>query len=69
MTPAQRAKLAEEGIAATLTRVKGGQTVRQFAAAQAANGFNVWRSYDEPGGIRDQMYDIATETTPTSPRW
>ncbi len=40
----------------TLTRVKGGKTVRQFAAAQAAGGFNVWRSYDEPGGIRDQLY-------------
>ena len=61
MTPAQRAKLAEEGVEATLTRVKGGQTVRQFAAAQAANGFNVWRSYDEAGGIRDQMYAVAAE--------
>src|SRR4029453_9232098 len=23
------------------------------------NGFNVWRSYDEEGGIRDELYDIA----------
>ena len=61
MTPAQQAKLAEAGVEATLTRVKGGQTVRQFAAAQAANGFTVWRSYDEPGGIRDQMYAVAAE--------
>ena len=25
------------------------------AAAQAAGGFNVWRSWDEPGGIRDEL--------------
>ena len=35
---------------------QGGLTVQEFAAEQAANGFNVWRSYDEPGGIRDQLY-------------
>ena len=34
-------------------------TVREFAAEQAANGFTVWRSYDEPGGIRDQLYAAA----------
>ena len=58
-TPAQRAKLAREGIKATLTRVRGGKTVRQFAAAQAADGFQVWRSWDEPGGFEDQMREIA----------
>ena len=58
-TRAQRAKLAEEGIAAKKARVKGGQTVRRFAAAQANGGFNVWRSWDEPGGISDQMYEVA----------
>ena len=55
MTADQRDKLAAAGVNATLTRVKGGQTVRQFAARMAANGFNVWRSYDEDGGIEDQM--------------
>ena len=39
--------------------MKGGLTVRQFAAQQAAAGFAVWRSYDEPGGIRDQLYAAA----------
>ena len=29
--------------------------MQQFAARMAANGFNVWRSYDEDGGIEDQM--------------
>ena len=39
--------------------VEGGLTVQQFAARQAADGFTVWRSYDEPGGIRDQLYAAA----------
>jgi hypothetical protein len=61
LTPQQRAKLARQGIKTKLTRVKGGQTVQQFAAAQAENGFEVWRSWDEPGGFRDQMHEIARE--------
>jgi hypothetical protein len=56
---AQADRLRGRGIDLKLTRVKGGKTVRQFAAAQAANGFTVWRSYDEPGGIRDQLYAAA----------
>jgi hypothetical protein len=55
MTRAQRAKLAAAGVNASLTRVQGGQTVQQFATRMAANGFTVWRSYDEDGGIEDQM--------------
>jgi hypothetical protein len=58
LTPAQRDRLARQGITATLTRVKGGKTVREFAAAEAANGFTVWKSYDQPGGIRDQVYAV-----------
>ena len=57
----QADKLRGRGVELKLTRVEGGQTVQQFAAAQAANGFNVWRSYDEPGGIRDQLYAAARE--------
>ena len=56
---AQARKLRGQGVDLALTRVKGGQTLRQFAAAQAAGGYTVWRSYDEPGGIRDQMYAVA----------
>ena len=33
------------------------------AALQAAAGFDVWRSYDEPGGIRDELYDIAASNS------
>ena len=59
LTADQRARLASDGVKTTLTRVKGGKTVKQFAASQSQYGFNVWRSYDEPGGFRDQMYKIA----------
>ena len=55
----QADRLRGHGVDLKLTRVKGGQTVRQFAAAQADGGFNVWRSYDEHGGIRDQLYAAA----------
>ena len=56
---AQADRLRGRGVDLKLTRVKGGKTVREFAAEQAASGFNVWRSYDEPGGIRDQLYAAA----------
>ncbi len=56
---AQADRLRGRGIDLKLTRVKGGLTVQQFAALQAANGFTVWRSFDEPGGIRDQLYAAA----------
>ncbi|MDQ3573094.1 MAG: zinc carboxypeptidase [Actinomycetota bacterium] len=58
-TAPQRAKLTRAGVSSKLTRVKGGQTVQQFAARQAQGGFDVWRSWDEPGGFRDQMYAVA----------
>ena len=61
MNRAQRAKLADAGVDAKLTRVRGGRTVQQLAARQAANGFEVWRSYDEPGGIEDQMHAAARD--------
>ena len=52
-------QLRGKGVDLRLTRVKGGKTVREFAAEQAAGGFTVWRSFDEPGGIRDQLYAAA----------
>jgi len=61
LTRAQARDVRAAGASAKLTRVKGGKTVKQFAAAQAVGGFTVWRSYDEPGGIRDQMYELARE--------
>ena len=54
-----RDRLAAQGINLALKRNKDGLTVQEQAAKQAANGFTVWRSWDEPGGIRDELYEIA----------
>ena len=59
LSPTDVRRLDSQGIHPTLTRVKGGKTVRELAAAQAAGGYTVWRSWDEAGGIRDQMYAAA----------
>jgi zinc carboxypeptidase len=59
LTARQVRDVRADGASAKLTRVKGGKTIKQFAAAQAANGFTVWKSYDEPGGFRDQMYELS----------
>ena len=59
LTQSQRAKLAASGVKVKLTRNKKGQTVTEQAAAQAAGGYNVYRSWDEPGGIRDELYGVA----------
>jgi len=59
LTKAEVAKLGAQGVAVQPRRDAQGRTQAQRAAAQAAGGFNVWRSYDEPGGIRDELYSIA----------
>jgi hypothetical protein len=59
LTRSQRAKLAATGISVKLTRNKKGLTVTQQAARQAAGGYNVYRSWDEPGGIRDELFAVA----------
>jgi hypothetical protein len=59
LSASEATALRGKGVDLKLKRVKGGKTIRQLAAAQAASGFTVWRSYDEPGGIRDEMYALA----------
>jgi hypothetical protein len=59
LTAGERKRLARQGIELELLRNARGQTVRQQAEAQSAYGFDVWRSFDEPGGIRDELYQIA----------
>jgi Zinc carboxypeptidase len=61
LTDDQRAKLAASGVTVRLKRNKQGQTVTEQARAQAAGEFNVWRSWDEPGGIRDELRDVAAQ--------
>jgi murein tripeptide amidase MpaA len=52
---------ARTGADLELRRNAEGQTSSQLAAAQAVNGFDVWRSWDEPGGIRDELNQIAAD--------
>jgi hypothetical protein len=61
LSRAQRVQLTRDGIRTEFTRIKGGKTVKEFAAEQAENGFSVWRSWDEPGGFRDQMHAAARD--------
>ena len=56
LTSAQRAKLVAAGVKVRLKRNAKGQTVTEQAALQAAGGFEVYRSWDEPGGIRDELF-------------
>jgi hypothetical protein len=58
LTAGEAAGLRARGISLKLQRVKG-KTVRQVAAAQAASGYEVYRSWDEVGGIRDELYAAA----------
>jgi hypothetical protein len=61
LSKADAANLRGQGIRVTLVRDSKGRTQLQRSALQAANGFDVWRSYDEEGGIRDELYDIAAD--------
>jgi hypothetical protein len=59
LTNAERDRLRGQGVQLKVWRDKQGRTQSQRAELQAANGFTVYRSYDEPGGIRDEMYELA----------
>ena len=59
LTRGQRNRLAASGVKIRLKRTRSGQTIRQLSARQAAEGYTVYRSWDEPGGIRDELYRVA----------
>jgi Zinc carboxypeptidase len=61
LTRGQRDSLAAQGIQLRLIKNGKGQTVSRQAELMAAAGYNVFRSYDEPGGIRDELYAIAAK--------
>jgi hypothetical protein len=60
LTWAQAAKLNAQGMALTEKRVKGA-AVSDRMAAQAESGFAVFRSFSEPGGIRDELSAVAEQ--------
>jgi hypothetical protein len=53
--------LQQRGVDVKVKKDKNGKSARQLAAEQAESGFEVWRSWDEPGGIRDELYRLAHE--------
>jgi hypothetical protein len=59
LTSGEAAKLSARGVELRLKRDKQGRSQAQRAALQAEGGYNVYRSYDERGGIRDELYSIA----------
>ena len=59
LTDAERERLRGQGVRLEAWRDGQGRTQRQRAEVQAAAGFTVWRSFDEPGGLRDEMYELA----------
>jgi murein tripeptide amidase MpaA len=59
LSAGERDRLASQGIKLGLIKNAKGQTVRQQAELMAADGYTVYRSYDERGGIRDELYSIA----------
>ncbi|TDD66900.1 zinc carboxypeptidase [Jiangella aurantiaca] len=51
--------LRGRGVDLRVKRNEDGLSATQLAASQAASGFQVWRSWDEEGGLRDELYDLA----------
>ena len=61
LTEDEATALAARGVDVKVKKGKDGKSAKQMAEEQAAGGYNVWRSYDEKGGIRDQLYKIAKD--------
>ena len=52
-------RLRAKGVDVRLWRNRQGLTAQQLAARQRGDGYRVWRSYDEQGGIEDEMHKLA----------
>ena len=61
LTGSERDKLVAAGVKVTVKRNANGQTVSEQAAAQEAAGYSVYRSWDEAGGIRDELVSLAQQ--------
>ena len=58
LTERQAARLASKGVKLEIKRI-GGKTSSQVLREQAAAGWTAYRSYSEPGGIRDEIAAVA----------
>ena len=63
LTERQAARLASKGVKLEVKRVRG-KAASQVLREQAAAGWTAFRSYSEPGGIRDE---IAADRRPLTP--
>jgi len=58
LSEADRKRLESNGLQLGLKRNRDGLTATELSAQQAAGGYNVWRSFDQPGGIKDELYRL-----------
>jgi hypothetical protein len=61
MSPAERLRLQAEGLRPVLWRSPSGKTSTELAAEQQQGGYNVYRSWDEEGGIKDELVQLARD--------
>jgi len=61
LTPGEAKGLQARGLDVKVKKNKDGKSVKQLAAEQAESGYTVWRSWDEQGGIRDELYRLAKD--------
>jgi hypothetical protein len=59
LTRLEKKKLQSAGYKVRLWRNADGLTATQLAVKQAEGGYTVWRSWDEEGGIEDEIHQIA----------
>ena len=60
LSRAQAAKLKEAGVELAEKKVGGAAVSKRLSKANA-NGYTVWRSYSEPGGIRDELVSLTKQ--------
>ena len=59
LSEAEAKALQDRGVDVHVKKNKDGKSAKQLAEEQAASGYDVWRSWDEAGGIRDELYSLA----------
>lgn len=59
LTPPDVARVTARGLRPIRWRDAQGRSVADLARDQAAGGYIVWRSWDQPGGLRDELAELA----------
>ncbi|HEX6236431.1 MAG TPA: M14 family zinc carboxypeptidase, partial [Acidimicrobiales bacterium] len=61
LAPQERNRLRRDGIELEVVRNEAGLTATQAAAEQKRRGYKVWRPWDGPGGLDNQIRAVADE--------